>query len=136
MSGLFPEGLSRTEFETLNRCVHEVSDVALSDLVKEAEAHVQKARMVAEENCMVNVVLAEGLFSVIRQLAEHWETIPPHAEPWCKGMIRYFTTCDDDEDDFSSPIGFDDDAEVFNACLRLAGREDLCINPEDFDDAC
>lgn len=136
MPGLFPEGLSRTEFETLSRCVHEVVGAALGDLVKEAEAHVQKARLAAEENCMVNVALAQGLYSVICQLAEDWKTIPSHAEPWCKGMIRYFTTRNDDEDDFTSPIGFDDDAEVFNACLILAGREDLCINPEDFDDAC
>ena len=83
---------------------------------------------------MVNVALAEGLLAVIRRLIADWAGIPFHAEQWCKGMIRYFTLCDDDEDDFSSPIGFDDDAEVMNACLRLAGRGDLCIKPEDFDD--
>ena len=136
MANFFPEGLTKTEYDALSRFTTAVSDVALGDLVKEAEAHVQKARLAAEENCMVNVALAQGLYSVICQLAEDWKTIPPHVEPWCKGMIRYFTTCNDDEDDFSSPIGFDDDAEVFNACLRLAGREDLCVNPEDFDDAC
>ena len=34
-----------------------------------------------------------------------------------------------------SPIGFEDDNEVLNACLRLAGRDDLCLKPEDYDDA-
>ena len=134
MPNLFPEGLTKAEFETLSRCAKQVADISEAELVKEAEDHVQNARLAAEQNCMVNVAMAEGLLAVIRRLADQWNSIPPHAEPWCKGMIRYFTMCADDEDDFSSPIGFDDDAEVINACLILAGRSDLCINPEDFDD--
>lgn len=134
MSCFFPEGLSKSEFESLSRCAAQVADVSILDLLHEAEAHVQNARRAAEKNCMVNVAMAEGLLAVIRRLVADWSRIPPHAEQWCKGMIRYFTLSDDDEDDFSSPIGFDDDAEVINACLRLAGRSDLCINPEDFDD--
>jgi hypothetical protein len=46
-------------------------------------------------------------------------------------MILYFSSANKEEDDHKSPIGFDDDAEVINACLRVAGRNDLCINPED-----
>ena len=134
MSNLFPEGLSKAEFDALSRCAKQAADISIADLLREAEEHVQSARKASEENCMVNVAMAEGLFVVMRQLASDWSRIPPYAEQWCKGMIRYFTMCDDDEDDFSSPIGFDDDAEVINACLRLAGRSDLCINPEDFDD--
>ena len=53
---------------------------------------------------------------------------------WLRAAIYYFAH-DDDEPDFSSPIGFEDDAEVLNACLRLAGRDDLCLKPEDYDDA-
>lgn len=134
MSNFFPEGLTTSEFGSLSRCARQVADIPLADLLQEAENHVQCAREASEQNCMVNVAMAEGLLAVIKQLAEDWSRIPPHAEQWCKGMIRYFTISDDDEDDFSSPIGFDDDAEVINACLRLAGRSDLCINSEDFDD--
>lgn len=134
MSNFFPEGLSRSEYDSLSRCTNQVADIPISALLQEAEAHVQKAREASEHNCMVNVAMAEGLLAVIGRLVDDWNGIPPHAELWCKGMIRYFTLCRDDEGDFSSPIGFDDDAEVINACLRLAGRSDLCINPEDFDD--
>ena len=31
-------------------------------------------------------------------------------------------------------IAVDDDAEVLNACLRFAGYDDLCVNPEAYDD--
>lgn len=134
MSNFFPEGLTTSEFGSLSRCARQVADIPVADLLQEAENHVQSAREAAEQNCMVNVAMAEGLLKVIVRLVDDWSRIPPHAEQWCKGMIRYFTISDDDEDDFSSPIGFDDDAEVINACLRLAGRSDLCINPEDFDD--
>lgn len=40
----------------------------------------------------------------------------------------------DDEPDFTSPIGFEDDTEVLNACLRLAQLGALCLHPEDYDD--
>ena len=134
MSNLFPEGLTKSEFDSLSRCASQAADIPIADLLIEAEEHVRNALIASEQNCMVNVAMAEGLLTVIRRLADDWVSIPAHAEPWCKGMIRYFTLCGDDENDFSSPIGFDDDAEVINACLRLAERSDLCINPEDFDD--
>jgi len=112
----------------------QVADLQESELLREAETHLHIARVAAEKNCMVNVALAAGLLRSIRQLLADWDAVPEHAKPWCKGMIRYFTLCHDDEDDFNSPLGFDDDAAVINACLKLAGRTDLCVNPEEFDE--
>lgn len=129
-----PTGLSKAEFIALNGCTGQVADLPESALLAEAEAHLDAARRAAENNCMVNVTLAAALLCSIRQLLADWDAVPPHAQPWCKGMIRYFTISNDDEDDFNSPLGFDDDATVINACLRLAGRDDLCINPEEYDD--
>ena len=40
---------------------------------------------------------------------------------------RYFVISDDDEDDFESMVGFDDDALVVNACARALGAADLAI---------
>jgi hypothetical protein len=45
----------------------------------------------------------------------------------------YFASCDDDEPDLSSPIGFEDDTEILNACLRFASLDDLCLKVEDYD---
>ena len=41
--------------------------------------------------------------------------------------VRYFVVEDDAEGDLTSVVGFDDDARVVNAVLRLLGREDLLI---------
>ena len=82
----------------------------------------------------INVKLADAIVRAFQNFFNDWENVPPHARSWCRGMVQYFCVSDDDEHDYSSPSGFKDDAEIMNACLRLAGREDLCINPENFDD--
>ena len=38
---------------------------------------------------------------------------------WLGGAVLYFTTSHDVEPDFISPIGFEDDAEVVNACFEV-----------------
>jgi hypothetical protein len=76
------------------------------------------------------MALAEALLGSIETVAKEWHAIPPFAQGWCKGMILYFVSSNEEEDDHKSPIGFDDDADVINACLRVAGRDDLCIDPE------
>lgn len=49
--------------------------------------------------------------------------------------MRYFATRNDNEPDFQSPLGFEDDAEILNACLKFIDRDDLCLNVEDYDNA-
>ncbi len=133
MSGFFPEGLSGKEYDALNRFVDETKTISLEDLLKEAEQHVDNTRIANQRNGIANVRLAEAIYDVIAAVIKSWQKIPAHARPWCRGMIRYFTMQFDEEDDFNSPIGFDDDAEVVNACLRLAGLKELVINPEEYD---
>ncbi len=45
--------------------------------------------------------------------------------------VRYFIEDDDDEGDTTSPIGFDDDAEVVDLIARELGREDVFGNGGD-----
>jgi hypothetical protein len=63
------------------------------------------------------------------------DSLTPSVRNWLAGAILYFYGCDEDEADFTSPIGFEDDTEILNACLKLAGLEELRLNPEDFDHA-
>jgi uncharacterized membrane protein YkvA (DUF1232 family) len=56
------------------------------------------------------------------------------AQPWLAGAVHYFTSGSDCEPDFTSPIGFEDDVEVLNACLRLAGLSHLSLKPEEYDE--
>ena len=131
---LFPEGLSQKEFTVLSKCTKEVADHSIDSLLSQAKDHLQKAYLAYKENIFVNYRLAEAIFYRFNTIIKEWESIPQHARPWCRGMMKYFILSSDLESDFTSPIGFDDDVEIMNACLRLAGREDLCLNPEDFDD--
>ena len=133
MSDLFPEGLTQKEFDTLTLCSKEVANFQVEQLLDQAEDHLKRIRMLHSKNLYINVRLAEAIVRTFQDFFDDWENIPQHARFWCRGMVRYFCVADDDEHDFSSPTGFEDDAEIMNACLRLAGREDLCINTEDFD---
>jgi hypothetical protein len=134
MSDLFPEGITQKELATLTKCSKEVANFQAEQLLDQAEAHLKRIRMLHSKNLYINVRLAEAIVFTFQDIFDDWENIPHHARSWCRGMVQYFCVSDDNEHDFSSPIGLKDDAEVMNACLRLAGREDLCINPEDFDD--
>ncbi|MGD8650244.1 MAG: hypothetical protein PVJ77_27175 [Desulfobacterales bacterium] len=129
---LLPEGLTPKEFAALSNCANEVADHSVKRLLSQAQDHLKRIRMLSSKNPHINVRLAEAIVLSFQEFFEDWENIPHHARSWCRGMVQYFCVSDDDEHDYSSPTGFEDDARIMNACLRLAGREDLCINPEDF----
>ena len=44
-----------------------------------------------------------------------------------QAATRYLVDEQDDEEDLDSPIGFDDDKEVFNAVVEAMGHDDLAI---------
>ena len=134
MTGLFPEGLTEKEFSLLTLCSNEVAGLSPIELMSQAADHLEKVRLAHSKNIFINLKLAKAIFNTFQTVTIQWERLPSQSHPWLRGMMRYFFLSSDLESDFSSPIGFEDDAEIMNACLRLAGREDLCINSEDFDD--
>lgn len=134
MRGLFPEGLTRKAFDMLGKCSKEFTDLSKVELLGNARAYLDNIRRAHEKNIFVNFKLAEAIFNTMESVVAQWDILPSFCQPWFKGMMKYFTLTTDLENDLTSPIGFDDDADMLNACLRLAGRDDWCINPEDFDD--
>ena len=134
MPGLFPEGLTQKEFDLLNSCVKDASSLTPTGLLERAARHLEKIREAQRRNAYVNLKLAEAIYNNFQIVVNDWDLLPQASYPWLQGMMYYFALSSDLEDDFISPIGFDDDVEIMNACLRFADREDLCLNPEDFDD--
>lgn len=130
---VLPEGLDRTLTDALTLCAQQADPIDLTSLGDRIQAHLQRARFAAQANPMVNVALAEAIAATYTHLLSCWPTLPNLATPWLKGAMLYFVETDDDAPDFDSPIGFEDDVEVLNACLRMAGLEELCLSPEDFD---
>ena len=134
MSSLFPEGLSEKEFKLLTEYSNQVRDIPLKKLISMADEYLKQVHIAYLKNGFINYPLAEAIHGIIHIIYDEWDSLPAHARSWCRGMIQYFIEDEDDENDLNSPIGFEDDAEIMNACLKLAGWHDLCINPEDYDD--
>lgn len=131
---LYPAGLTRAQFDQLSTYVNKAASLTPNHLLQEAQHHLDRTRAAYASNRFVNIRLATAICGSFTEVAKRWESLSPHARTWLAGAFLYFAKCDDDEPDFSSPIGFEDDAEVLNACLRLTHLDELCVNPEDYDD--
>ena len=112
-----------------------VTVASVAELLRQVEEHANEARRAHTRSRLINVRFADAIRDAFRTVVNDWDRIPVEAHYWFRGAMRYFTICNDDEPDFRSAIGFDDDSEVLNACLQMAGRDNLCLNPEDYDDA-
>jgi hypothetical protein len=131
---LFPTGLTRTPRDRLMTCAHRAATLTVEELQAVARRHLDAAADAHQSNPCVNLRLATALCDTMERVTMVWETLTPHVRLWFAGAILHFASSDDDAPDFTSPIGFDDDAEVLNAGLRFAGYDDLCVHPEAYDD--
>ena len=130
---IFPEGLNRDLVASISTAVKKASGLELDNLSDRIQSHLRSARAASLANPMVHVALAEAIAATYDNLIVRWDSLPSAALPWLKGSMLYFVETDDDDHDFDSPIGFEDDIEVLNACLRMAELDELCLNPEEFD---
>jgi uncharacterized membrane protein YkvA (DUF1232 family) len=131
---MFPSGLTGAQFRRLSALTNNAPCGTPTDIVKEALGHLDKVRKAYAQNHMINLRLATAICQTIAKAAARWEVIPENNRSWLMGAFTYFVTREDDEPDFRSPIGFEDDTEVLNACLRFAQMDDLCVDVEEYDD--
>ena len=130
-----PKNLSRAQLNQLCSLAEEVKEETLADLLLRANQHVEQARQAHSRNPYINARMAEAIGKTIEAIATNWDSLLPDSQYWFRGAIQYFIHSDDSEPDFASIIGFDDDVEVLNSCLQLAGKRELCLKPEDYDNA-
>ena len=128
-----PKGLTRNQLHRLNELAEAAETSSLDELHQRAQEHVERARQANAKNPFVNARFAEAICGAIDAVVGEWGSFTPEAQYWLRGAIQHFYHADDGEHDFHSVIGFDDDAQVLNACLQLAGRADWCLRAEDFD---
>lgn len=131
---LHPTGLTRSQFECLVKCADDGVEMLPEQLLQGTAQHLENAASASQRNRLINVNLARAIDEVVQQIFAQWESIPDNARYWLTGAILYFSSSNDDEPDFSSPIGFEDDTEVLNACLRFANLNQLCLKVENYDD--
>jgi len=133
--GLKPTGISRKQFAALVDYASQSEAFDAAELLRKVKRHLDDAGVAHTRNRIVNLRLATAIGDAAEKLISDWDSIPKEHRNWFGGAILYFADSRDSEHDFSSAIGFEDDAEVMNVCLKLAGKSTLCIDIEDFDNA-
>ena len=123
-----PDGLTKRQLRHLSDCTARASGSSVEQLRESALDHLAGTIEAHRQNALINVRLAKAICERVETVVAAWDDLTPNARFWLGGAIRYFVMSQDDESDHTSPIGFEDDAEVLNACLRLAGLPDLCLN--------
>lgn len=129
-----PVGLNAAVADRLHECAQLAQQVTPGSLLQSVADHLQLTREAHQNSPLVNLRLAEGIAGPLLQTLQDWATLTVDAQYWVAAAAFYFCRDADEEPDFSSPLGFEDDAEVLNACLRCIGRSHLCLNVEDYDD--
>lgn len=130
---LFFDDLDAQIMSNLVDASRQAEDFEPIELLEKVHSHLELARSKAATHPMIHLRLAEALTQTYSVVVERWAEIPGAAQNWLKGAMLYFVNLNDSDHDFDSPIGFEDDVEVLNACLLFAGLEALCLNPEEFD---
>ena len=132
---LRPTGLTREQYHWLFQYMDDASGQSIDQIHEMAHRHFQDTKSAYQKNPKVEFRLAQAIWERIDKLVKDWSILNPVTQPWIAGAILYFVESNDQEPDFSSATGFEDDLEVFNSCLRFADLDEICINPEDQDHA-
>lgn len=88
-------------------------------------AHRRRVRAAAADNPQIDLARAEQVARACLALLDDWPRTVPDHRAWVQAACLYFVRAEDDEYDFDSVIGFDDDAEVLEYVLDEIGRPDL-----------
>ena len=132
---LFPSGLTKAQSNLLLNAVNQGEQLSIQDLHGRVVKHYDDLVESRKSNRLINIRLAKAIVEVVEGFVRDRDSFSSHSQKWMAGAMYYFSTSDDDEPDFISPIGFEDDTEVLNACLRFVGLGHECLAVEDFDDA-
>ncbi len=91
----------------------------------QVEAHLAAAEAAAAASSFVDVALARRLAASCLALLD--TPLPAPKQALAQAACRYFADPDDDEDDFASVIGFEDDAELLNHVVHALHLDELHV---------
>lgn len=86
-------------------------------------AHLTLARARAANDPFVDLARAEQVAAACLALLDAWPRLDDDGRSWVAAACLYFADTDDAEDDFTSLVGFDDDAEVVNQVAARLGLD-------------
>jgi len=114
----FPERLPDTFYKILEDGDRDTID-KLSESVK---TYLTEANTALFENEFIDIKSAEKLAAVSHYLIELMPDLSPEDQKYARAAIKYFLESEDEEHDFESMFGFDDDIEVMNFVLEKIGH--------------
>lgn len=100
------------------------------DLTRQVIAHLDAAEAQASKSALVDAELARRITTSLLTLLDHWEDMPKPHRRLLQAACEYFVETTDDDHDFHSVIGFEDDAELLNHVARTLDRDDLVVELE------
>lgn len=96
------------------------------ELRAELDSYLETIRVVASMARLLDIAVAERIVGVAQELLAQVQDLEPPAQRLVNAAVRYFTREDDDEE-VTGVLGFDDDVQVFNAVCRALNRPELVI---------
>lgn len=91
-------------------------------------AHRTAAERAVQDDGHVDLNMACAIAAGCFALLDAWEQLDEPQRRAVQAACLYYVHQDDEEDDFSSVVGFDDDAEVLNHVAALLKRPELSVS--------
>lgn len=100
--------------------------VDLSLLRRDVDAYLATVRQVGRMVKLLDMGAAEKLATVSIALIDHVEGGAEEPRRLVQAAVRYFVL-EEEDDEITGVLGFDDDTQVLNAVSRALGRSDLVV---------
>lgn len=91
------------------------------------QAYLAWVRKEASGNPTMDLDMANRIADTLSRLLDEPDQYGEQERALLRGAVDYFVDSQDDANDLTDAIGFDDDARVLNAVLEACGRRDLLI---------
>ncbi len=124
-----PFGLDKKELELLTKCSVEYAPKSLDALLKRSDEYFEIIKKASKANVSVDLKLANAIYERIQKIPKFRNQLSTEGLFWLKGGAAYFFTA---ENDIRLSLNFQDQTAVWNACVKIAGLDELTIWVEDF----
>ncbi|MFN0027263.1 MAG: hypothetical protein ACKV2O_08795 [Acidimicrobiales bacterium] len=91
------------------------------------QAYLAWARNAAKANPALDLDMATRIATTLSSVLDEPDQYGEEDRALLRGAVDYFVNSEDDANDLTNAVGFDDDARVLNAVLEALGRRDLLI---------
>lgn len=110
---------------TLRRLARQTLEPDVPRLLAAIDAHEAAAERHLSQNEFLDIEKCRSLARLARALVHSLASLPEPRRRVATMAVCYFAVVHDSEDDFGSPIGFDDDEVVLRSAAELCGLEEL-----------